>query len=416
MKNKAILKTSIRLLPLLLLILSPFAQDRTFKIKVVADLANIRLEPQIGSTIIHQLVRDEVVEAVAKEGEWYKVELENDGKKVSYGYVHRSLVTEIEPAPDASRSKPDETRLETEKVTAREIKVEREEIEPPETVPPERVESEEIQAAPPPERREETAELETEKGYRLHFFLGGLVLSGGDLNKGTQGLGDFYEDMQNTTGEGQIKAVHLSYVIGGELSYPLTDTIILGFGAEFFRGRNESVVRFERTDSANILTTRPEIQAFPFKFTVSFFPSETLYIKGGIEYYLANVFYYYRISEGDFWQEWYGDATANDLGLLAGVGYTYSINERLGFFAEAVGRLAKVRGFEGRDEFTDSTGLTRTEEGKLYIYQGQTDGGASHPLLFIRDRKPTEPGVVNPEEAAIDFSGLSIRVGIRIHF
>jgi len=63
----------------------------------------------------------------------------------------------------------------------------------------------------------------------------------------------------------------------------------------------------------------------------------------------------------------------------------------------------------------DSDGLVRTEEGKLYYWLVEAEG-QYYPALFIRERMPTEPGVLDPRLADVNLSGFSLRAGIRLSF
>ena len=61
------------LFALTLLILSQGnTQESSGKLEVVTEQANIRLEPDIGSTIIHQAPQGTMLESTSKQGEWYQ--------------------------------------------------------------------------------------------------------------------------------------------------------------------------------------------------------------------------------------------------------------------------------------------------------------------------------------------------------
>ncbi|MCR4396709.1 MAG: hypothetical protein NUW07_08270, partial [Candidatus Saccharicenans sp.] len=84
-------------------------------------------------------------------------------------------------------------------------------------------------------------------------------------------------------------------------------------------------------------------------------------------------------------------------------------------YAEAAYRYARVRNFEGKNFYLDSDGLQRTEEGQLYYWLVER-ADKYYPALFVRDRLPTDPGVVNPRTADINLSGFSLRAGLRLTF
>jgi hypothetical protein len=77
-----------------------FPQDTQIKVKVVADLANIRLQPAIDSPILRQVEKNEIIEALSREGEWFRVIFLKDSGEATTGYVHESLVAVIEGSPE----------------------------------------------------------------------------------------------------------------------------------------------------------------------------------------------------------------------------------------------------------------------------------------------------------------------------
>lgn len=386
----------------LFVLINGFAQDDLGKLKVVTEQANIRLEPDIGSTIIHQAPQGSIIEAIAKQGEWYQVKFTTDSGETKTGYVHESLVLEIEKPPDEKpEEKPTKIIVVPEEKIAPEKKVEPEEKKPIKTTP--------IHPAPSPEPEPERP--------RISLSLsGGMIYAlGGDINEGTQGLADYYQEDLQIDPTGDIKPIHLTYIFGGDIQFPLHPKFSLGIGADYFIGKEESSVSFS-DGTATVLKTKPEIKAIPLNFFFSYLVSPQFYIKTGITYCLATCSYFYRVEHGENWQEWQGEADGGDIGFLAGFGILLNLTPNFGFLLETTGQYAQIKGLEGTDTYRDSDGLTSTEAGKLWIYQGHVSETDSFPLLFIRENKPTEANVSNPRHASIDFSGLSLKLGIKIRF
>lgn len=365
-------------------------QERSIKLKVVAELANIRQSPDIGSIIIHQALQGRELESTGKEGEWYIVKIRSDEGDIIEGYVHESLVIVTEQIP---LIKPLEERIEPEKIKKEEEPSTQQPI--PATLP---------SAAP------------AKSNFELYLSGGGIFLSGGDLNRGAKGLADYRSYDLGIEGKGKVKPVRLSYILGGELSFPLSSNFHIGLGVDYFLSQERSQVRFEKGSSSDILETRPKIQAFPIRFIISFYPFPFFYAKTGFEYYFAKCAYFYRFHREGFWEEWDGEAEAQDIGFIGGLGFDWPLSPHFSFIVEATGRYARIKGFEGKNKYKTSEGLVSTEEGSLYLYQTRTPGGESYPLLFIREKKPTEAGVFDPQEATIDFSGLSLKAGFKIKF
>lgn len=361
------------------------------KLKVVTEQANIRLKPDIGSTIIYQVPMGTFLEYLGQEGEWFKIQLKSDEGETITGYVHESLIIVIQTIPQEEPVKEEAPPKERET-----------ESEEPQIISPPPVEPTQFKPSLSP--------------VQISFSGGGNFFFGGDLNKGAQGLADLYEDIFSAQRNGEIRPAHLSYIAGGELTIRLHPSVFLGIGVDYFKGKKESQVEFIRGPASYVFTTCPKIQAIPIKLMISYFPIPSFYIKSGIEYYFAQCTYYYHIQMDDFWENWEGKSKAQELGLMGGLGIVQNVFSHLSVFLEGIGRYAKIRGFKGTNYFKDSTGFSSSEEGTLYIYQGQISEEKSYPLLFIRKKRPAEAGVLNPALAMIDLSGFSLTAGIRIHF
>jgi len=415
--KKKIAKASILVLAASLLFLSVARGEEVLrKLKVVTEQANIRLKPSIGSIIIKQVPEGTILESTGQEGEWFLIQLTPDELERVTGYVHESMVIIIE-GPPKEQEEP-EIIEETEIVEEQEIikepeepeKPEEEKIEEPPTqepvvIPP----TQPVVTPPPPSKPPEFL-------FDLVFSGGGSFISGGDLNDGSQGLADYRSNILAVQPQGQVKPAHLSYILGGELTLALSSHFSLGIGVDYFLGERGSSVEFQVGASTETLTTHPKMQAVPLRLAIFYYPVPNFYAKIGVEYYLAKCSYYYRFERAGSWEEWRGEATAQDFGILAGLGFEFELTSSFDFIIEATVRYARISGFKGRDRSKDSTGTNHIEEGTLYFYRVQTAGEDSYPLLFIREDTPTEANVFDPREAVINFSGLSLKTGFRIKF
>jgi hypothetical protein len=375
-------------------------QELEIKLKVVAEQANIRLEPDIASIIIRQLSKGTILKSTGKEGEWYAVELiSKEGTSVS-GYVHESLVVlfEAPPAVKEKHQKIQEEEKQTEKV----------EIEPPE--------QEKTRIPPSSEIEAKTSQEKRLQHFDFTLFAGGHYTVGGDLNEGSLGLVDFYSGVLGTSPKGDIKPVHYGFSLGGEFLILLTPRLSLGFAIESIQSEKESLADFIQDLQTFAVKTRPKLSAVPVGIVLSYSLTPDLYIKGEFSYYFAKCSYFYQFQEEEHMQEWHGQATSQGLGFQGGVGFNRNIASHLSLVVELAGRYAKIDGFQGKDSFRDTSGQTLTEEGMLYLIQAEVSEQQSYPLLFIRESKPHEAGVLEAREAQVDFSGVSLKVGLRIRF
>ena len=109
-------------------------------------------------------------------------------------------------------------------------------------------------------------------------------------------------------------------------------------------------------------------------------------------------------------------AAGAGVGAGAAVGGEWEFYPGLFLVGEADFRFAKIGGFTGKDISANSDGESYTEQGTLYYFQGRAGSQEDFPLVFIRSDMPTEAGVSAPREAKVNFSGMSLKAGIRFRF
>lgn len=395
---------------------SSWAQEKpapTFKIMVTAEQANIRDTPDIGSPIVQQLPEGSVLEAEKRQGEWYLVRFTRDDGLVARGYIHESLVRELETVPPTPV---EEIRIEP-------VKKPDEKPEPaapePAAAEPARQEParpDDRPAPPPPAPRRETTGLPEPKTFGLSVLAGANIAAVGDINTGARGLADYYSAVLGITGEGNVSGLHLTYILGGEISYSLMPGLFATFGMDYFAGRRTSRMEFAAGVTPDVLLARPRIQALPVKLGLAYYPLPYLYLKGGLQYYFVSANYLYRYEKALYWQEWQGDAKARGIGASVGAGGEYEFYPGLFLVGEAELRFARFGGFTGKDITVNSEGESYTEQGTLYYFLAEAAGQGSYPLVFIRGDLPTEPGASDPREARVNLNGMSLKVGIRVRF
>jgi hypothetical protein len=365
------------------------AQART-KLRVTAEIANIRQKPDIGSGIVLQVPKDTILFALSHEGEWYLVSATAEDGRTVTGYVHVSLVMVAEPgaleeAPAAPQPGTPQSKL----------------PQPPRMTPP--------PAAP-------VSVYSPATRFGLAIMGGGNYFLGGDLNTAAQGYADMIGNTLGITGTPAVSPVHIGYLFGGEFLVPLADRISLGFGLDYLKSQKESIVIYAKGSKRSAAITRPEMHAFPLRAFVMYSPLQGFYIKLGLQYYFAGISYSYHSESGLYTRDTTGTATANGLGVFGGFGLEWNIVSGLAFVIEATGRYAPLSGFSGQGSVVDSAGMDVEESGTLYYFEQMTLNGASFPQVVVRSKLPTEAGVANPREAEVDFSGFAIRAGFKVKF
>jgi len=367
------------------------------KLRVMAELANIRLKPSISSVIIRQLPEGSILEAVRKEGEWYLVKLEPDESGAASGYVHESLVLPFGEIPKTARQP---------QVAEPPLKKEKER--------PQRTErgTQEIQPA-------EVGAEPLAPSWTFTLSAGANYAQGGDLNRGAKGLADFFGARLGAEGDRTVAPVHISYLFGGEVAVALFSRFYIAAGADFFLSSRETQISYSPDTTASKFRAKPRFQAVPAKLAIVFYPAKFFCLKLGVAYYFAKCSYYYRYENNDFWQEWRGEASANSFGYFGGLGFELAFADNLSLVVEALGQYAPIKEFKGTNIYLDSDmNEPYQEQGQLYAYDAiSITTQKIFPFLFIGEKKPSKDAYVeNQRPATVDFSGFSLRMGFKVKY
>jgi DNA-binding beta-propeller fold protein YncE len=102
-KRHLILQASRVFLGAALILMASLIEPATVKVRTTVDNANIKATPEIGGKNLATVPLHSVLDADAKQGEWYKVYLTKEGVQIA-GYIHEMLVEEVgeqetSPAP-----------------------------------------------------------------------------------------------------------------------------------------------------------------------------------------------------------------------------------------------------------------------------------------------------------------------------
>jgi hypothetical protein len=375
---------------LILLVATPTPGQAQAKLRVSAEIANIRQKPDIGSAILLQLPRDTILTTVSRQGDWYLVSFVTEDRRTVSGYVHISLVSAAEPGQTEEPTEGTGTVAPKPRPTS---------------LPP----------LPPPTGSPVSVYSPAAR-FALSLMGGGDYLLGGDLNKAAQGRSDYYGDFKGVDGSPEVSPAHIGYVFGGEFLVPLVERLSLGLGLDYLKSQKSSIVLFQKGSYSSVYMSRPEIYAYPLRLFIAYSPLQSFYVKVGLEYYFAGCKYFYRTEAGNYWSEWSGTATTQGLGAMVGIGLEWNLSGSLAFVFEFTGHYAPLSGFKGTGLKTDQLGVDEKETGVLYYYELKSLGGASFPQAFIRSKVPSEAGVFNAREAEVDFTRLALKAGFKVRF
>ena len=366
------------------------APARTTRVKVTAELANLREKPDIGSSIVQQIPEGTVLEADRKDGEWYFVRYTLEDGGVIGGWIHESLVRVVEQAaPVAAPPKKPAAEAPPRERGSRPIRIGR------------------IKA---PEFRTGSIPLEFSVSAGIATF------APRDLNDGTRGYADWYGASTGLPLSREPAVLHVGALAGFELSYRFSPRLAFGVGADFLRGAKGDRVDLTDPLLAETLSTKPSLQGVPVKVMVRFYPGGGLYLRGALGLYSVKAGYFFRHEGAGSWEQWKGSATASRLGGEAAFGGEWNIAPRTVFFVEAGLRMASFSKLTGQNVYTNSGGESVIEPGTLFLFHKTAGGETAYPLIFVRAIAPAEEGVVDARQAKINISGTAVRVGVRYRF
>jgi hypothetical protein len=254
------------------------------------------------------------------------------------------------------------------------------------------------------------------RSYSFEIIGGGVYMAGGDPNRAARGTADYYQARLGILYHGRVGSAHLGPSAGLSFDYWIRPRIGIGVAVEVVYAGDDGLVTFGSGGREAQLEIVPEIDSVPLRLHLVLSPYPDFVAKAGFEYHFARCRYLYRLSDADTRTEWKGDAKTRGFGLFASLSWERPIFGPVSILVEASGRFARISGFKGTDISKRPDGTSTAEDGTLYFYTGKIDEGDAFPLMFVRERPPSEAGVFNLREARIDLSGISLRTGLKIRF
>lgn len=354
------------------------------KVKVVAEQANLREKPDIGSSIVQQIPEGTVLDADKKEGEWYFVRYALEDGGVIGGWIHESLVEVVEgaaPVPQAAKPA--------------------------------------AAGTPPPAASAAATATGPGQGsfpLEISFSVGPSTLAPRDLNDGTRGYVDWYGASIGIPAPSQVDILHIAVLGGVELSYWVSGRLAIGLAVDGLSGSNGDSITFSDLYTNETLSTHPSVSAVPVKATARYYPGAGFYLRGALGIYSVKASYGFRHEYDNVWEQWQGTAKASALGGEAAFGGEWKIAAKTAIFVEAGFRMASFDELTGQSVYTNSAGESLTEPGTLYFFHKTAGDTTAYPLIAVRASQPAESGVVDARRAEINISGTSLRAGLRVRF
>jgi hypothetical protein len=88
-----------------------FSQDENpVKVKVIVDSATVKITPEINGDTLARIPLNTILDAMEKQGEWYKVLFDKEGLQIT-GFIHEMLVREMSEDEVAEEGVPTEIEI-----------------------------------------------------------------------------------------------------------------------------------------------------------------------------------------------------------------------------------------------------------------------------------------------------------------
>jgi hypothetical protein len=267
-------------------------------------------------------------------------------------------------------------------------------------------------------------EEEEFKGVGIHIKLRGawVTFLGGDIDKGTAGMYDRQVaeivSAGFELGTNDKKPFRTGYELTGDIIYHFTPRIGIGVGGSLVRAHRQSVLLFHWPGSPYDyrMMGLPEIKILSLRLGLFYLiPLNRLLaicLSAGPEYHFADYRYSGNVTTPYSASSLTHRTKARQLGVHGGLGLEIRMNQRLAFIIEALGRYAKISGFEGREEtyqWLANQSSTVEDHGTIFFIEGE-----EYPRLGIPSAG--EPGGQGAREAVLNFSGFSLQVGLNFKF
>lgn len=266
----------------------------------------------------------------------------------------------------------------------------------------------------------------TEGKLSLRLQGGWVYLSAGDVNPGTQSFFDHYEALWPASINGYL-AVHNGYEFGGDVIFELTPRLGVSIGGGYLQISRASAMQLfnpELVSPYARVVAEPKMNAVPVRMSVHL----TVPMSTRLSFHSdVGASYYFRALYSDEW--WRIIMTFDEptsityisnhvekkgipIGFHGSVGLEYELDHNFFLYLDARGRYARFRGWKGTSVLQNDYETPFSEQGILYYESAPMVSGS--PRLIMVQSDPPDGPEGEPRQAALDFSGVSLQVGIRI--
>lgn len=268
------------------------------------------------------------------------------------------------------------------------------------------------------------------KGFSLKLGGGAGSWNGSDIN-------NFFLDtnvlLTNTAGlvvggdvVGQLDELNYGPDFEGELILELPKNFALGIGIGYMVRSGDSTAEISLLEARNSIDVETRFTAVPILlngyFNLPVGEKTKVYVKAGVGYYIGKAKYSVRQEQTipgftPTWEEEEGDASSSAFGFQGGVGIEFNLTETVGLFFEMSGRYANLKNWEGTNRYEDFLGVSDSESVEWYYAEEYDDMTRQwYRSILITDEKPSGNYYRSVRKAEISYSGVVLRLGVKISF
>ncbi len=265
----------------------------------------------------------------------------------------------------------------------------------------------------------------SEKKLELKISGGLGYLEGGDWNASEKGWEDYNRknmDFLGGSSTGEYQELHLKTEMRGDFILYLNPRFGISAGIGYISSRvgedsSKLITTLGETTTTN--TIGMKISAIPVNIGICYyfplFSKARLCIGAGTGYYFANFSRDYRRENNTgYWIDTEMDGKGSGIGFSGEIGLEYALSESIALMFETNGKYAKISGFEGTRDRVDSNNWSDSLQGSFYYSKRERPPHGWFPAVNIDTMTPAGPDVCDVREAQVDFSGFSIRLGLKI--
>jgi hypothetical protein len=271
--------------------------------------------------------------------------------------------------------------------------------------------------------------LETQKRkFSVAFNAGLNYLAVGDTNKYLRSI---YEGNPQYFAMNGMKCLHSGVDLNMELSYQVSSRLdaVVAIGLIQDQMPNNNLELGIRQMSVAVFRASGGMKAFPLQLTCRYWLNT-----GGRFFYSVYGSMLFTIASWRMQTEYYSlpyprptaqyfhitdseIAHAQGLGLAAGLHGGWSLNKTLDFTIDLAGRYAPMRNFSGQREWNAPPPFSAptSTSGNIWFYEYFDSASGQWLTDLSIGGRPAGPGTRNVARANVDFSGLALRFGLRVH-